>query len=131
MDVTPHKYRDLQDHLKELKKSDLLWTIDEPIDKDSEMHPLVRWQFRGGMAEADRKAFLFTNVVDAKGRKYDIPVAVGALAANQAIYGVGMDSPLEDISAKWGDAIANPISPRLVNAAPCQEIIWDGWQCPW
>jgi len=126
MDVTPHKYRDLQDHLKELKKSDLLWTIDEPIDKDSEMHPLVRWQFRGGMAEADRKAFLFTNVIDAKGRKYDIPVAVGALAANQAIYSVGMDTALESISAKWSDAIANPIPPRLVNSAPCQEIIWEG-----
>ena len=31
------------------------------------MHPLVRWQFRGGIAEKDRKAFLFTNIVDSKG----------------------------------------------------------------
>jgi UbiD family decarboxylase len=126
MDVTPHTYRDLQDHLKKLKETDLLWTIDEPIDKDSEMHPLVRWQFRGGIAEADRKAFLFTNVVDAKGRKYDIPVAVGALAANQAVYSVGMDTSLDKISEKWGKAIANPIAPRLVNAAPCQEVVWQG-----
>jgi UbiD family decarboxylase len=126
MDVTPRTYRDLQDHLKKLKETDLLWTIDEPIDKDSEMHPLVRWQFRGGMAEADRKAFLFTNVVDAKGRKYDIPVAVGALAANQAVYSVGMDMALDKISEKWGKAIANPIAPRLVNAAPCQEVVWKG-----
>ncbi len=44
------------------------------------MHPLVRWQFRGGIAEKDRKAFLFTNVIDSKGRKYDIPVLVGGLA---------------------------------------------------
>ena len=28
------------------------------------MHPLVRWQFRGGLPEAERKAFLFENVVD-------------------------------------------------------------------
>ena len=39
--------------------------------------PLVRWQFRGGLREADRKAFLFTNVTDSKGRKYDIPVVIG------------------------------------------------------
>ena len=29
----------------------------------------TRWQFRGGIAEKDRKAFLFTNVTDGKGRK--------------------------------------------------------------
>jgi hypothetical protein len=32
------------------------------------MHPLVRWQSVGGMAEAQRKAFLLTNIIDAKGR---------------------------------------------------------------
>ena len=47
------------------------------------MHPLVRWQFVGGMAEAERKAFLFTNVTDGLGRNYDIPVVVGAIAANR------------------------------------------------
>jgi hypothetical protein len=39
--------------------------------------PLVRWQFQGGLAEDQRRAFLFTNVTDAAGRRYDIPVAVG------------------------------------------------------
>jgi hypothetical protein len=48
------------------------------------MHPLVRWQFRGGIDEEDRKAFLFNNVTDSKGRKYDIPVLVCGLAGNQA-----------------------------------------------
>ena len=126
MDATPYSYRDLQDHLKALDKADLLWTIDEPVDKDAEMHPLVRWQFRGGLADSDRKAFLFTNVVDGKGRKYDIPVAVGALAANQAVYSVGMDAPVEDIAGKWQHAINNPIPPRILNAAPCQEVVWEG-----
>jgi UbiD family decarboxylase len=121
-----HTYNDLQDHLNKLKNSDLLWTIDEPIDKDTEMHPLVRWQFRGGIAEKNRKAFLFTNVTNPKGRKYDIGVAVGALAANQEIYSVGMDTALENISEKWGNAIANPISPRIVSSAPCQEVVWEG-----
>ena len=62
-------YKDLWEHIEELDKADLLYRIDKPVNKDTEMHPLVRWQFRGGIAEAERKAFLFTNVVDSKGRQ--------------------------------------------------------------
>jgi hypothetical protein len=62
------------------------------------MHPLVRWQFRGGIAEKDRKAFLFTNVSDAKGRHYDIPVAVGVLATNREIYSIGMACDLDKMT---------------------------------
>src|SRR5437762_12697926 len=74
-------YPDLHDHIRALDKAGLLVTVDRPINKDTEMHPLVRWQFRGGIEEKDRKAFLFTNVTDSKKRKYDIPVAVGVLAS--------------------------------------------------
>jgi len=52
--------------------------------------PPRRWQFRGGIEEPDRKAFLFTKVTDAKGCKYDIPVVVGALAASGRFYRIGM-----------------------------------------
>jgi len=86
--VSP-SYPDLHDHIRALDKAGLLITVDRPINKDTEMHPLVRWQFRGGIAERDRKAFLFTNVIDAKGRRYDIPVLVGGLAANREIYRIG------------------------------------------
>ena len=119
-------YPDLQDHLAELRRRGLLREIDRPIDKDSELHPLVRWQFVGGMPEADRKAFLFTNIVDARGRKYAIPVVVGAMAANRQIYSVGMGSTVEEIEAKWRHAIANPIPPRVVEKAECHEVIHEG-----
>ncbi len=90
------------------------------------MHPLVRWQFRGGIAEKDRKAFLFTNVIDAKGRHYDIPVAVGALAANREIYRLGIGCALDQINETWNRAVAHPIPPRVVATAPCQEIVIAG-----
>ncbi len=57
-----------------LDKAGLLLKVDIPVNKDTEIHPLMRWQFRGGLDENDRKAMLFTNVVDAKGKRYDIPV---------------------------------------------------------
>ncbi len=119
-------YPDLHEHLEALKQRNLLLTIDRPIDKDSELHPLVRWQFVGGIDESERKAFLFTNIVDAKGRKYGMPVVVGAIAANPAIYSVGMGAPVEQIQAKWDNAIANPIPPRIVNKAVCQEVVIEG-----
>src|SRR6266513_1957356 len=119
-------YADLHEHLAALKKAGLLITVERPINKDTEMHPLVRWQFRGGIEERDRKAFLFTNVVDSKGRKYDIPVVVGALAASREIYRLGMGCDLERINETWSRALANPIEPRVVRDAPCQEIVIEG-----
>jgi 4-hydroxy-3-polyprenylbenzoate decarboxylase len=116
------KYADLHEHLRALEKAGLLIKVDRPINKDTEMHPLVRWQFRGGIAEKDRKAFLFTNVTDAKKRKYDIPVVVGALAASREIYRIGMNCPLDRINETWTRAIANPIAPRVVKTAVCQEM---------
>ena len=119
-------YNDLHQHIDELREKGLLQEVTQEIDKDSEMHPLVRWQFVGGLAEADRKAFLFTNIVNAKGRKYDIPVLVGGLAANRAIYGVGMGCPVEEIQDKWERAIQNPIPPVQVENPVCQEVILQG-----
>ncbi|HXW24365.1 MAG TPA: UbiD family decarboxylase, partial [Xanthobacteraceae bacterium] len=114
---------DFQQHLAALEANGLLVRVTRPIDKDTELHPLVRWQFQGGLPEAERRAFLFTNVVDSTGRRYDIPVAVGALAASPAIYALGMGCPVADIGAAWLEAIANPIPPVAVSSPPCQEIV--------
>ena len=117
---------DFQEHLARLEAEGLLVRVDRAINKDTELHPLVRWQFQGGLREDERRAFLFTNVVDGEGRRYDAPVAVGALAANARIYAVGMGRPVEEIGAAWLSAIANPIAPTVVAAAPCQEVVIKG-----
>ena len=117
---------DFQQHLRLLDERGLLTRIDRAIDKDSELHPLVRWQFQGGLAEDQRRAFLFTNVVDGSGRRYDIPVAVGALGASPEIYAVGMGKPVQDIGEAWTHAVAAPIPPTLVSTGPCQEVVIKG-----
>ena len=119
-------YPDLHEHLETLKQRGLLLTIDRPIDKDAELHPLVRWQFVGGIEEHERKAFLFTHVIDGRGRRYAFPVVVGALAANRAIYSAGMRTAVEEIQEKWDRAIANPIAPRIVGQGACQEVVIEG-----
>src|SRR5262245_29273740 len=117
---------DFQQHLADLEAAGLLIRIERPINKDTELIPLVRWQFIGGVAEEQRRAFLFTNVIDAKGRRYDMPVVVGALAASPAIYALGMGRPVEAIGDAWMAAIKAPIPPVRTNDAPCQEIVVTG-----
>ena len=117
---------DFQAHLERLEKLGLLIRVDRPINKDTELHPLVRCQFLGGIPEEERRAFLFTNVVDSRERRYDMPVVVGALAASPKIYAAGMGCAVEEIGPAWDRAIANPIPPTVVNSAPCQEVIIRG-----
>ena len=102
---------DFQEHLARLEAAGLLLRVDRAINKDTELHPLVRWQFQGGLHEDQRRAFLFTNVIDGEGRRYDMPVAIGALAASAQIYAIGMGRPVEEIGDAWMHAIANPIAP--------------------
>ncbi len=117
---------DFQEHLADLEAAGLVQRIDAPVNKDTELHPLVRWQFVGGVPEEKRRAFVFTNVVDAKGRKYDIPVVVGALASSPQIYAIGMGRKVEEIGEAWMAAIAHPIAPITVTSASCQEVVLTG-----
>jgi 4-hydroxy-3-polyprenylbenzoate decarboxylase len=119
-------YRDLHEHVLALAQAGLLVVVDEPINKDTEMHPLVRWQYRGGIPEPERKAFLFTQPTDSNGRRYDIAVLVAGLAANRDVYRTGFGKPLRDIGRAWVKAIANPVAPRIVTHAPCHDIVIAG-----
>jgi 4-hydroxy-3-polyprenylbenzoate decarboxylase len=117
---------DFQEHLADLEARGLVTRIDHPVNKDTELHPLVRLQFIGGIPEAERRAFVFTNVVDAAGKRYDMPVVVGALAASSEIYAVGMGCRVEDIGKAWLDAIGHPVAPVRAAAARCQEVVITG-----
>ena len=119
-------YPDLHEHVRRLEAAGQLVRVRRPIDKNTELHPLVRWQFCGGIPAENRKAFLFENVVDCTGRSYEIPVLVGALASNRAIYALSMGCPPEDVNATWARAITAPIEPKLVSEAPCHEVVIEG-----
>jgi 4-hydroxy-3-polyprenylbenzoate decarboxylase len=115
----------LADYVAGLDKAGKLQRVTIPINKDTELHPLVRLQFRG-LPESQRKAFLFENVVDAMGRKFDIPVLVGALAGSAEIYAMGMCRKVEEIHATWGKALQNLIPPVEVPKGNCQEVVITG-----
>jgi len=119
-------FRDLHEWLDFLDSRGYLRRISRPINKDTEMHPLVRFQFRG-LQEPDRKGWLFDNVVDVTGRKFDIPVALAVMAPNRLVYALGMGvNSAAEISAKWAHAQLHTIPPRTLSSGPCQELIYDG-----
>ncbi|MFH0913897.1 MAG: UbiD family decarboxylase, partial [Chloroflexota bacterium] len=115
-------YRNLREHLKALEEKGKLLRVKKEINKDTELHPLARLQFRG-LTEEERQAFFFENVVDSTGRKYAIPVVVGALAGSSSIYAIGMMCQPEEIARKMAEAELHPIEPRLVSRAPVQEEV--------
>lgn len=118
-------YKDLREHIKVLEKNGKLIRITREINKDTELMPLVRWQFRG-LPEEERKAFLFENVVDVKGKKYGVPVLVASHAASREVYALGMMCKPEEIIEKFTQAQLNPIEPKIVNSGPVQEEIHIG-----
>ncbi len=90
-------YPDLQDHLETLEARGLLRRIAAPVNKDTQLHPLVRWQYRGGIPEGERKAWLFEQVTNGQGRRYEPPVVVGALAATPEVYAAGLRCTVEEV----------------------------------
>lgn len=126
--IARKQYPDLHDHIARLEREGLLIRVKEPVDKDQEMHPLVRWQFRGGIKEKERRAFLFEQPIDARGKRYDIPVAIGVLAANRRIYGVGLGSDPSKVNDLWANAKTNPVAPVEIPSefAPVHEMVFMG-----
>ncbi|MBI2854471.1 MAG: UbiD family decarboxylase [Chloroflexi bacterium] len=118
-------YRDLRDHIKALEESGRLVRVTRPINKDTELHPLVRWQFRG-LPEEQRKAFLFENVVDARGKKYSMPVLIASHAASRQVYALGMMCQPDEIMQRWAHAQLHPVAPRMVKSGPVHEEVHVG-----
>jgi UbiD family decarboxylase len=119
-------FSDFRAYLDALDARHKLHRWQRAINKDTELMPLMRLQYRG-IADEQRQAFLFENVTDSRGRKHEIRVATGMYGSSREIaaIGLGCDEPLE-IYEKWRQALAHPYEPRRVDSAPVQEIVYSG-----
>ncbi|MFC1907747.1 UbiD family decarboxylase, partial [Chloroflexota bacterium] len=91
----------------------------------TQLHPMVRLQFRG-LPEEQRKAFIFENIIDSRGKQYDTPVAICALAGSSDIYALGMMCQPEEIVEKLIQAELHPIEPIVVTDGPVHEEVHVG-----
>ena len=118
-------YRDFREYIAALEADGLVRRITTRICKDTELMPLVRLQFRGLPAE-ERTAFVFENVTDKMGRRFDGSVAVGVLGANRAVYAKALGCTSDRITERWAEVHKNYIPPRLVDDGPVMEEIHVG-----
>ncbi|GHH82910.1 carboxylase [Streptomyces sulfonofaciens] len=124
-DAGAYPYRDLRDYLHTLDSEGLLHSIDEPVDKDAELVPLVRLQFRG-LPESRRRAFHFTRVKDARGRTYEGSVLIGGFAASREVYATALGAAPAEVAARWAAALDHPVEPELLATGPCKENVLTG-----
>ena len=115
-------YKSLREYLEALDKAGKLVTINSPINKDTQLVPFTKLQDRG-LPKAQQKAFLFTNVFDSRGIKYDIPVAYDIL---NGFYGIGLKCRPEEVPEKVAQALLHPIDPKLVEQGAVQEVVYKG-----
>ncbi|MGH7930669.1 MAG: UbiD family decarboxylase [Candidatus Binatia bacterium] len=122
-------FRDLREFISLLEETGNLHRISARIEKNSELMPLVRWQYQG-LPDSQRKAFLFDNVTDPEGRNYDCRVAVGVLGASREIYkmalGIAADGNPGMVAERWNHALSHPIPPRLIKNGPVKDVILKG-----
>lgn len=118
-------YKDLREYVDHLQRVGKLRRVSRLINKDTELHPLVRWQFRG-LDESERTGFLFDNLTGHKGLKYRSRVATSIIGASREVYAMGMNCPPGEIARRWSQAYLQPVKPRLVSSAPVKEEIHVG-----
>lgn len=118
-------YNDLREFIAVLEDAGKLLRITKAINKDTELQPLVRLQYRG-LKDEDRKAFLFENVTDSKGNHYEGSVLVGGLSGSTAIYCMGLQCSPEEVPDRWIEAMEHPIPPEIVDHGPVMEEIHKG-----
>lgn len=121
----PYQFSDFRDYLAALEHRGLLVRVSREINKDTELVPLVRLQFRG-LPAAQRRAFLFENVSDSRGRRFDASVAIGAFASSREVYATALGGDVGDIASVWQRALSHPIEPVPVATGPCKEVIIAG-----
>src|SRR5438552_3090130 len=119
-------YPDLREHLDALDRAGLLVRVRRPMLAETEIHPLVRWQYRGGLPEEDWRAFLFEDVRTVKGGASPFRVGVGVLAASKYVYATGLGCKPEEIASRWEHALANRIAPTIVEDGPVHEEVHMG-----
>ncbi|MDE0031822.1 MAG: UbiD family decarboxylase [Deltaproteobacteria bacterium] len=118
-------YADFRDYLDKLEVTGRLRRITRSVDKDRELHPLVKWQYRG-LAEEDRFGFLFESVTDRDGRPCNGRVASSVIAANREMYALAMGCAVDELHERWSHALDRLIPPERVATGPVKQEIHKG-----
>ena len=113
-------YRTMREFLSALEKQGGLRRISRPVDRAKEPAALAKWMYQGLPAD-QRFGMYFENV-----KGCDIPIVTGALGANAKNYAFALGVEVDGINDAWVKACRNPIPPKVVTEAQCQEVVITG-----
>ena len=82
-------FADFREYIGALEKRGKLHRWSRAVNKDTELMPLMRLQYRG-IGDDKRQAFLYENVIDSRGVKHDIRVATGVYGSSREIAAIGI-----------------------------------------
>jgi len=109
-------YRDLREFLARLEAEDQLRRVMRPVSTRFEIAAGIR-----RMSDVRGPALLFENVVGHTMR------VVGAVFADRKKALLALDVPTPAVgNAKFLEGLHHPLSPRLVERGPCQEVVLTG-----
>lgn len=120
-------YKDFREFLASLEEIGKLRRITREIDKDTELHPVVRWQFRG-LPESERFGFLFENVKGIHGERYRGAVAASVISPCLEAYALALkcEPTRPAVYERWAQAYRSPLPVRRVSTGPVKEEIHKG-----
>jgi len=116
----PH--RDMRDYLASLEQQGLVRRIQREVDRGWEIGCLAKWMYQALPVE-QRFGLYCQNV---KGST--IPVVTAALGASPKSVAIALQCEVEQINDKVVGALRNPIKPKVVDKAVCQEVVLTGRQ---
>src|ERR1700754_3558010 len=103
---TENYFTDFRAFLSDLDGRGKLYRWRQRVNKDTELMPLMRLQYRG-LPDDKRQVLLFEKICDVNGREFDVRVATGMYVSSRKILGLGMGCDDQDaIYDKWHLALA-------------------------
>ncbi len=119
-------YRDLREFLAELERRGKVHRFSGPVDKDTELGPLLRVQLRGVQPD-DRKVLLFEDVRGHNGERFDMSVLAGIYGLTEEVVALGMGcNSVEEMPERWHQGLERPIPPIIVSSGPVHEEVHIG-----
>lgn len=110
-------HRDFRDFLAVAEQRGRVRRVAKEVDPAWEPACLAKWAFQA-LPDETRFGLVFDNV---KGSAFSL--ATGVLGNSYESYAMALGVEPEEITDKWIDALRNPIEPRVVETAPCQEVV--------
>lgn len=110
-------YRDFREFLAVAEQRGKVRRIRNGVDRTWEPGCLIKWMYQA-LPDNERFGLFFEKVNGS-----DFPLVTGALGASSETYALALGVEPAEVNKLWIEGLLNPRAPRVVEQAPCQEVV--------